>query len=247
MGGEMRRALVVAACLVVSASAGCKGNKLSAKKLESSLMTEIEKTTGKKPTSVTCPSDISKKDGTTTTCDVVAPDGSPAKVNVTMTGGDTFKWEIPATGPAQPPVAAPEFLTIPSSAVEIEAPAGWARKQDGDWGLLTSPDKKAVLAFVAFSRPNESTARIGQISRVLGASTVNWGAPKRGTVGPDNMPANVADGSCLFNGQPSAISYATVNPGGSTQILVVYATNNDVPPVSKQQGLETFKSLRRKR
>jgi hypothetical protein len=243
----MKRALVLG--VVIAAALSVTGCKLKMKKgdLETKLSAELEKKVGVKPTSVSCPEDVQKKKGNTTTCTAAMPDGNTRTVNVTMGGGDAFTWESPAVEPATPPPSQATFRTIPNSAVEILSPPDWKVKQDGDWGLLVSPDDKAVLAFVAFSRPNESTARIGQISRVLRASSINWGSPKRGLVGPDSMPANIAGGTCLFNGKESTIEYATVNPGGATQILVVYATNNDVPPNVKSQGIETFKSIRRKR
>lgn len=246
----MKRAFVLGAMFAVAFSmSGCKG-KVKKADLETKLMGELEKEVGVKPTSVSCPEDVPKKKDATTTCNALMPDGNTRVVNVTMSGNADggFKWESPAVeAPPPPPQAEPETLLIPNSQVVITAPPGWKRDKDGDWGLLTSPDKKAVLAFVTFSRPNESTARIGQISRVLRASTINWGSPKRGVVGPDQLPAQVAGGSCLFNGKESSIEYATINPGGATQILVVYATNNDVPAATKAQAMETFRSIRRKR
>lgn len=244
----MNRALVLGA--VIAAALSISGCKLKMKKgdLETKLTAELEKKIGVKPTSVSCPDDVQKKKGATTTCSAAMPDGVTRTVNVTMDGGDAFTWESPAVeAPAPAPGSAATYRTIPKSTVEILSPAGWKVSQSGDWGLLTSPDEKAVLAFVAFDRPNESTARIGQIARVLNSSTVNWGSPKRTIVGPDSMPAQIAAGTCLVKGRDSVIEYATVNPGTSTQILVVFAMNNDVPPAVKKEGGDTFRSIRRKR
>ena len=246
----MKRAFVLGAMFAVAFSmSGCKG-KLKKADLEEKLGAEYEKQNGVKPTSVTCPEDVPKKKDATTSCSAAMPDGSTRTLTVTMTD-DKGSYHVDVGGAPEaappPPQAEPENLIIPNSQVVITAPPGWKRDKDGDWGILSSPDKKAMLAFVAFSKPNESTARIGQISRVLRASTIKWGSPKRGVVGPDQLPAQVAGGSCLFNGKDSSIEYATINPGGATQILVVYATNNDVSPAVKEQAMATFRSIRRKR
>jgi hypothetical protein len=248
----LHRGLFAALALLAAGVVGCKPRTLDKAHIEKELTADIGPSLGGTPRSVTCPGDVSTKKGTVFECDVVAADGSTGKVRVTMSGGDKYEWQTSATpAPVAPPPPAapppPTSLTIPGTAVDIDAPPGWARQRNGDWGLLTSPDKKVVLAFVAFDRPGESTARIGQIARVLSASTIRWGSQKRGVVGPDRMPATVADGNCQFGGRDSSISYATINPGGSTQILVVYAANDDVPAASREMGLATFRSIRRKR
>ena len=148
-------------------------------------------------------------------------------------------------GPTSP--ASETYLTIPNTTVEIKAPAGWTRERRGEWGLLASPDKKALLAFINFDRPNESTVRLGQVAVVLGTSDIKWGSAKSITVGPDAFPAQAADGTCHFPSGDGIISYATVNPGGSQQLLVVYAVNKDAPEDTRKAALGTVFSLRRKR
>jgi hypothetical protein len=160
----------------------------------------------------------------------------------TSTGAST----APTTGGPTAP-ASEEYLTIPNTAVQIKPPPGWNRQQRGEWGLLGSPDKKALLAFVNFDRPNESTARLGQVATILGTSDIKWGSAKAMTIGPDAMPAQAADGTCRFPSGSGIISYATVNPGGSQQILVVYAVNDDAPAESRQAAIATVASLRKKR
>lgn len=143
--------------------------------------------------------------------------------------------------------ASDEYLTIPNTTVQIKAPTGWNRKQSGEWGMLGSPDKKALLAFVNFDRPGESTAKLGQVAMVLGTSDIKWGSAKSITIGPDAMPAQAADGTCKFPAGDGIISYATVNPGSSTQILIVYAVENAAPAATRQQAIATVGSMRRKR
>jgi hypothetical protein len=106
--------------------------------------------------------------------------------------------------PANAPAA--DYLVIPGSEVELLAPPNWVRKKIGEWGLLGSPDKKALLAFVTFSNPGESTAKLGEVANVLGATGIKWGTPKQGNIGPDNFPARLADGSCTFGGEDGEIS-----------------------------------------
>ncbi len=147
-----------------------------------------------------------------------------------------------------PPVAAtPEFLTVPGTMVELRAPAGWSRARRGEWGLLSSPDKKALLAFIELDRPSEATAKLGQAASVLETSDIRWKNPKAITIGPDSFAATAADGTCRYPSGEGVISYATVNPRNGNQLLVVYAFNKEAPEGVRRQALDTIGSLRKKR
>ena len=71
-------------------------------------------------------------------------------------------------------------------------------------------------------------------------------APKAGTVGKDNFPARIGDGSCYFKGPRGYIEYATVNPGGSDQLLLIYAVTASAIPARKSEAQVAFRSLQRR-
>jgi hypothetical protein len=152
-----------------------------------------------------------------------------------------------ATATAAPvaPGTQPMTLQIPDSDLVLDKPAGWQQKRAGDWGVLVPPDDKAILAFVVYTRPNESTARLGQVASVLNTGNIRWQAPKAGTVGAGNFPATIAEGSCTFPSGPGGMAYATVD-AGAKKILVVYALQKDASEQTRQQAAGIMRTLRRR-
>ena len=124
-------------------------------------------------------------------------------------------------------------------------PAGWKQVELGRWGVFKSADGNAVLAFAGFSRPNESTRLIGRAARVLGVNKVHWrGSPKRGVIGKDHFPAQTGSGVCNFRGA-GRISYATINPGGTDQLLVLYTVSATGTDEHRKAVRTTLDSLQR--
>ena len=153
----------------------------------------------------------------------------------------------PTSTPAINAGVSDQFLTVPGTMVELRAPAGWARARRGEWGLLSSPDKKALLAFIELDRPSDATAKLGQVAGVLETSDIRWKNPKAITIGPDSFAATAADGTCRYPSGEGVISYATVNPRNGNQLLVVYAFNKEAPEAVRRQAIDTISSMRKKR
>ena len=63
-------------------------------------------------------------------------------------------------------------------------------------------------------------------------------------LGEGDFVSRVAAGSCDAGGRAS-IAYATINPGGSTQVLFVYFVKNSAPKERMVEVKEFLKSLRR--
>ena len=103
-----------------------------------------------------------------------------------------------SSGGAAPPsgAAAPvkaEALEIPGTGAEFMPPAGWDKEQKAPWTIMaTKPDANgnvsAVMAFVTFNQPNESTAKLGTLAQVLELSDIQWGG--RETL---ELPSRLAD------------------------------------------------------
>jgi hypothetical protein len=138
------------------------------------------------------------------------------------------------------------WITAEHPYVKFEAPPGWNRKLSGDWGTFTSPNGKAVFAFTTFDRPGESTVKLGKAAAVLGVTDVAWGSQQAGDIGPNHFPAKMGEGSCNFEGPGGYIWYATVNPGGQDQILLIYTVSSRGTKAEKDAALVSIRTLQRR-
>lgn len=138
-------------------------------------------------------------------------------------------------------------VTMSNAKVKFDAPAGWLRTPHSDgWTQYMAPDKYASLAFVTFNKPGESTARIGQMAGVLGVDNIAWGSGQgAANIGPNKYPSRYGEGTCKIHGGDACyLWYATVNPGTSEQVLIVYAVNTVRGTYHKQRAKEAVDSLR---
>jgi hypothetical protein len=149
--------------------------------------------------------------------------------------------------PASTPAAAnTNWITAEHPFVKFLAPAGWSTDitPDKEWGIFKSPARDAVLAFTTFSRPGESTTRLGKAANVLGVTDISWNAPRYGTLGKEGFSDHYADGSCNFKGPNGYIWYATVNPGNDDhQILLIFTVNANAPQARRKEAQAAIDSL----
>jgi hypothetical protein len=138
------------------------------------------------------------------------------------------------------------WITSEHPYVKFLAPPGWNRTLSGDWGTFRAPSGKAVFAFTTFDRPGESTVKLGKAASVLGVTDVAWGSAQSGDIGPNKFPAKMGEGSCNFEGPGGYIWYATVNPGGSDQILLIYTVSARGTKAERDAALVSIKSLQRR-
>lgn len=140
------------------------------------------------------------------------------------------------------------WITAERPFVKFLAPPGWKHEfsSDRQWGVFTAPTGDAVLAFTTFSRPGESTTRLSSATTVLGVTNVDWRTPRGGTVGKDHFPARVGDGSCSFKGPNGYIWYATVDSGGSEQMLLIFTVKGGAPSSRKNEAQGAIDSLQRR-
>lgn len=140
-----------------------------------------------------------------------------------------------------------ETVNMSSAKIKFDAPAGWVRRETGRWTQYMAPDKLASLAFVTFDKPGESTSLIGQMAGVLGVGAVSWqGSQSSANLGRGGFPSKIGEGTCQINGNgdPCYVWYATVNPGTSTQVLIVYAVNTKAGSHHKANAKASVDSLR---
>ena len=75
---------------------------------------------------------------------------------------------------------------------------------------------------------------------------VSWGSPTSGDIGPNKFPAKMGEGTCNFEGPGGYIWYATVNPGGADQILLIYTVSRAGTKAERDAALVAIKSLQRR-
>ncbi len=153
----------------------------------------------------------------------------------------------PAPTPKAPPVN-DNWITAEKPYIKFLAPAGWTTQitDNKEWGIFRSPKKDAVLTYTTFTRPGESTVRLGKAANVLGVTDINWNAPDYTTVGKDKFSAHAANGSCNFEGPGGFIWYATVNTGATEQILLIFAVASNAPRARRQEAQGSIDSLQRR-
>lgn len=138
------------------------------------------------------------------------------------------------------------WITSERPYVKFLQPPGWSKNIKGDWGVFKSPDGNAVFAFTTFNQPGESTARLGRAAGILGVGEVDWRVPASESIGKDNFSARTASGTCNFGGPGGYIWYATVNPGGADQILLIYTVSARGTKAHKDAALAAIRSLQRR-
>ncbi len=178
--------------------------------------------------------------------------GGCAVCLVLASSGDAPVAEAPpaqteATPTPEPAEPEQNWITAERPYVKFLKPPGWNMVESGDWGVFKSPDNEGVLAFTMYNRPFESTAKLGHAARVLGVNTIVW-VPKQkhGTVGKNDYPARIGEGSCNYNGSGGYVWYATVDPGSTDKILIMYAVSARGTASHKEAALVAINSIQRR-
>lgn len=177
---------------------------------------------------------------------------SLAKPDKTPTVASGPSNNTPAPTPtAQKPDS--QWITVDHPYVKFMAPPGWTTKTEGGWGVFKPADGQAVYAFTTFSRPGESTVKLGAAAGVLGLGEVNWTKSDYTNVGQESFSAHYGEGTCNFHGPNGYIWYATVDPGrdsqgNADQILLIYTVNRSAASAEahKQAVVASIRSLQRR-
>jgi hypothetical protein len=153
----------------------------------------------------------------------------------------------PAVAPSPGPTSSTsEWVRHAASSTKFLAPPGWKRVKDEDTMVFVSPENKAVLAFESYPTGTDPGATIMTVARKLKLDNLDWkGGTKESKFGKDAIPGFAAEGTCNFKGEQASYSYATLNPGGAKQILIIYAVQRSAPSERKHEAIETVKSIQR--
>jgi hypothetical protein len=152
----------------------------------------------------------------------------------------------PTPTPTPAKTAEANWITVDRPFVKFTAPPGWSTKTDNGWGVFKSPDDQAVFAFTTFNRPGESTVKLGAAANVMGLGEVSWTKSGFTSVGKEQFSARYGEGLCNFHGPNGYIWYATVDPGGADQILLIYTVSTAGNESHKNAVLTSIRSLQRR-
>lgn len=167
--------------------------------------------------------------------------------SATSSGTKTASGSPPSSpGGDTTPQSGNDWITSERPYVKFLAPPGWIKDIKGDWGVFTSPNRTAVFAFTTFTHPGESTVRLGKAAGVLGVGEVDWKSPTYTTLGRDNFPAHMGEGTCNFHGPGGYMWYATVDSGTSDQMLLIYTVAASGTKAEKDAVLTSIRSLQRR-
>ncbi len=169
-----------------------------------------------------------------------------AKPDKPVSGPVANNNDTPLPTPPKPSTPQGEWISADGPNVKFLSPPGWTKNIKGDWGVFTSPDQQAVFAFTTFNRPGQSTQKLGAAANVMGLGEVYWTGSGPTNVGKEAFAARYGEGQCNFHGPNGYIWYATVDPGGSEQILLIYTVSTAGNQTHKDAVLTSIKSLQRK-
>ncbi len=165
--------------------------------------------------------------------------GCKGKSTDAMSGGSSSS----GAGPTTTAAAKDNWITHKKTNTKFLAPPGWKESLKNGWAVFESTDNLALLAYTTFEHAGESTVKLGEAAGALNVGEVAWHTPKAGTAGKENFPAHMADGSCTFKGGPGRMFYATINPGGLDQILIIYVVSGSAPKVRGDEARIAIDSL----
>ncbi len=174
----------------------------------------------------------------TQTADAASSAAEPAATAQASAAPDEEVDAAEDEAPLPVPVEPPRFIVNRAAGVRFAAPPAYKETRSGNWVVYVPDDKSVMVAMTTFTKPNEATAKLGTVAQALGVSNVEWGQPKEKKLGRGKLPARVAIGK--VSGRDAALSYATINPGGTTQLLWVYLLK---PGASKERRDEVKRIL----
>jgi hypothetical protein len=216
------------------ATSACKSSRAEARDERKSSEDEDEKDAKE---------ETKKESKSTPSVVATATAAAPEVVSAALTS-DPLLPDSGSADAASEPVSPERWVVNRSAGIRFAAPKGWKEGKRGEWVVYVPEDKSALVAFTTFSKANESTAKLGGAAQALGVSNVDWGQAKSMRIGEGDFVARVAGGKCDAGG-PASIAYATINPGGSTQVLFVYFVKQGAPKQRSTDVKQLLRSLKR--
>jgi hypothetical protein len=164
------------------------------------------------------------------------------------TGSTDEKEELPpetsenTDPPAEKPQEASGKWVLNTANVRFETPPGWKKKFINGWNVFQPADRLATLGFTTYSRPNESTRRIGQINKVLGFRQMFWGGRRSYIIGRGRFRGQGGQGACQFkSGSTHCFAkYSTIETNQPVKLVMFYHLS--LPTGQSKHGKEISKS-----
>jgi hypothetical protein len=130
--------------------------------------------------------------------------------------------------------------------MQLDVPSEWTKKRQGGWAVFASPDGISRVAMGAIA-PGDSTAKkLQEAAAAIGATEVRAMAEQDTRLGPSQLAARAADGTCTLGAGEGRIGYAVVEVGAGKRVMVLHAAPKDASDESLAAGRRAVASLRRR-
>ncbi|APR80220.1 Hypothetical protein A7982_05567 [Minicystis rosea] len=139
-----------------------------------------------------------------------------------------------------------ESTPITLTRAQMEAPAGWQGRTQGAWTVHSTADRRTHLAAASIGAGDTVAARVSEAIGAMGGAEPKTGDEQSLSIGPEQLPAKGASGSCRFGGDEGRMQYAVIDVGEGQRTLLVYAAAKDAPEDGQRTAFASIATLRRK-
>ena len=151
-----------------------------------------------------------------------------------------------APAPAADPLAGAFFLPIPQTRLKVPVASGWHKLEGGGlYTMVASPKDQALFLFTTVSTRGELAGRKQQIQRLAKITNLRQTGSQNGTVGPNQLSAQIETYDATFHGTPGdlEILYVSQQPRSRHLAVVYVVSEKNVDPAIQQQGLAMLKNI----
>ncbi len=135
------------------------------------------------------------------------------------------------------------WLDIPDTNGAFLVPEGWTTDSGNGLAIASSKDEKAGFVATTYAKGTDPTPILGKLAGALEFQECEWSKTEDVTLGPDNIPAKVADGVCLRKGKGVYVMYAMVS-GQDLNAFVLAGWDEDCPEAEQQRVIDMILSLK---
>jgi hypothetical protein len=145
-------------------------------------------------------------------------------------------------------IAKAQWLALPGNTLEIPQPPGWAKKKQGNVGVLIAPDEKALIIFTTVNDQAQVAQAIDDVAKLANITSAKWKEPKQVKLGPDGLGALVRAAEIAVNtGETGMLLFAVVDTGTDDKVLAIALGEDGGSKKTEKEGQNVLLSIRRKR
>lgn len=163
-------------------------------------------------------------------------------------GGGGDKKDAPPEEKTPEPPPGKQLEWLKAGPVEVPNP-GWTKKslENGNGGILTSPDDKVFLVFTEFSDNADGQAKVEQFKKNVELQDMEWTDPAVVKLGPDGFPCAIGAGSGKDeHGVKIELIYALIDTGTEGHnILIIGGAQEDAGKEHQDDAEQILLNIRK--